>query len=348
MDDLSIEQLIARSSLGTPAAARVRRQAPGHVVDRVLERATQIDARGIPTVPPHRVVTSVPTETSADHPKGPRMVVATSLLPGQFTIRPIRDLGQGGLGRVDEVEVIDTNLSHPIGTRLARKRLGAQWADDPGAKARFEREIEMLQTMQHPNVVPFEGASLPGGERWYVMALFQRGSVRAWLQSGGRFASVSQAATFVAKIADALTYAHSLNFIHRDLKPENILLSDAGEPVIADWGLRQFVHLHSKVLDLTRGGPMGTHYYCSLEQWTSGRCAETGDVYSLGVILAELMGGRAHPISPVGVGIQRDVVQGTDWVSQTFNAIVRKMTAFNAASRYQTMGEVAQALWLLT
>jgi serine/threonine protein kinase len=287
---------------------------------------------------------SLVNDTTARSTRGVAMACATTLQPGQFTIRPIQELGQGGLGRVDEVEVIAANYSHRVGTRLARKRLNAQWAADPGARARFEREIQMLQTMRHSNIVPFEGSSLPGGERWYVMPLFRGGSMRSWLQSGGRFQSVRHAALFVAKIADALAYAHTMNFVHRDLKPENILLSDNGEPVIADWGLGQFVHLHSKVLDLTRGGPMGTHYYCSLEQWTTGRCGETGDVYSLGVVLAELVTGRALPISPVGVGIQQDVVAGGDWVSQYFNTVVRKMTAFSALSRFQTMGEVAQTL----
>jgi serine/threonine protein kinase len=205
----------------------------------------------------------------------------------------------------------------------------------------------MLGSMQHSNIVSLAGVSLPGGERWYVMPLFRSGSMRRWLQSGRRFQRFHDAALFIAKVADALAYAHSLGFIHRDLKPENILLSDAGEPVLADWGLGQFVHIHSKVLDLTRGGPMGTHYYCSLEQWNTGKCDVTGDVYSLGVVLAELASGHAVPISPVGIGIQRDVVVGGDWAGQHFNATVRRMTAFSPPSRFQSMSDVAQTLRLL-
>jgi len=89
---------------------------------------------------------------------------------------------------------------------------------------------------------------------------------------------------------------------------------------------------------------MGTHYYCSLEQWTTGKCGVTGDVYSLGVVLAELAAGRALPISPVGVGIQQDVVPGVGWVAQQLNATVRRMTAFTASSRFQSMAEVVQIL----
>jgi serine/threonine protein kinase len=202
----------------------------------------------------------------------------------------------------------------------------------------------MLQVMSHPHVVTLAGVSLAGCERFYVMPLFQRGSLRSWLGAGGRFETVQQVAAFVASIAEALSYAHSMNFIHRDLKPENILLSDDGKAIIADWGLGQFVHLHSKVLDFTRGGPMGTHYYCSLEQWASGRCDAAGDVYSLGVMLAELAVGFALPIEPIGSGILVDVVGGAGVGVQSFNATIKKMTALVAGARFQSMAEVSQVL----
>ena len=341
----SIDKLIERSSLGTPQARAARRRAPQALVERVVMRTKNIDARQISPEQPHSP--SWLNHRQADDGSGQgglQMLAARKLAPGQFTIRSVRMIGEGGLGVVDEVEVTDTNQTHPVGTRLARKRLGAAWSNDAGAQARFEREIQMLATMQHPNVVSLEGASLPGGERWYVMPLFARGSLRAWQQAGGRFRTVQEVAGFVASIAEALAYAHSLNFIHRDLKPENILISDAGTPVVADWGLGQFVHVHSKVLDLTRGGPMGTHYYCSLEQWSTGRCTAAGDVYSLGVVMAELAAGRALPISPVGAGIQQDIVAGQSWVARNFNATIRRMTAMFPGSRFQSIGEVAKVL----
>jgi hypothetical protein len=151
----------------------------------------------------------------------------------------------------------------------------------------------------------------------------------------------------MSRLADALSYAHSANFVHRDLKPENILLDHAGEPKIADWGLGQFVHLHSKVLDLTRGGPMGTGYYCSMEQWATGRCQVTGDVYSLGVVLAELVTGTPVPISPIGSGIRQNVMIEVDTATRSLNGIVRKMTALAESARFQSMDEVALALRLM-
>lgn len=342
----SIDELLARSSLGTRSAQAKRRSAPKAVVERVLLRSNSQPPRQISLTQEHMAERTDPRSkasgslSTGDH----QMVAAMTLLPGQFVIAPVRPVGEGGLGIVDEVEVVDSNLSHAIGTRLARKRLSARWSCDSGARERFEREIDMLGVMDHPNVVSLEGVSLPEFERFYVMPFFERGSLRSCLEGGGRFKTIQQVAKFIAAIADALTYAHSMNFIHRDLKPENVLISDEGRPIISDWGLGQFVHLHSKVLDLTRGGPMGSHYYCSLEQWNSGRCDETGDVYSLGVMFAELVAGRALPITPVGSGIRQDVISGSSAVVKQLNATIRKMTSLVPSARFQSMAEVASVL----
>ena len=270
------------------------------------------------------------------------MFAVNQLPPGHFTVSGVAPIGEGGLGFVDEVEVVATNGAHAVGTRLARKRLSDKWQGDPGARERFEREIDMMRTMHHPNIVPLEGVSV-GSDRWYVMPRYP-GSLRSALVAGRVYAGAVDVAAFGTKVAGALAYAHSLNFIHRDLKPENILLDRAGEPRVSDWGLGQFVHLHSKVLDLTRGGPMGTAYYCSLEQWSTGRCGVTGDIYSLGVLLAELAAGQALPINPAGGGIRVDVLSNLDLKSRSLNAIVKRMTATLASARHQSMYEVAIAL----
>jgi len=314
--DLSIEELIERSSLGSPHAAVVRRRASPTIVRNVLARTAAVDAHRLP----------------------PR------LLPGQFTIRPVADLGAGGLGAVDEVVVTASRESHPVGARLARKRLNARWMNDPGAQARFDREIEILGTLTHHHIVSLQGVGIPGQPSWYVMPLFRRGSLRNALVAGRRFERLSDLAIFAAKIAEALAYAHSLGFVHRDLKPENILLDGDDEPVLADWGLGQFIHRHSKVLDLTRGGPMGSQYYCSLEQWCTGRCDPTGDIYSLGVVLAELAFGSPLPITPVGSGMHVDVLTPTSWARREFNTVIRAMTAVHPAARVQTMHDVSQVM----
>jgi serine/threonine protein kinase len=272
-------------------------------------------------------------------------LLESSLAHGQFRFRVTHHLGEGGLGTVDAIEVTASNGGYPVGTRLARKRLNARFAGNPEVRGRFEREIVLMGSLNHPRIAPLRGESLPGSdERFYLMPLYSQ-SLRGALQAGGKFGSWKQAALFVASIAEALEHAHGANCIHRDLKPENIMLDANGGPVVIDWGVGQFIHKDSKVLDLTRGGPLGTSYYCSLEQWASGRCDVTGDIYSLGVMLAELVAG-ARPITPIGAGIQHDVLLPDFGGAIALNGIVKKMTKLFAAQRHQSMVQVVRDLRL--
>lgn len=221
---------------------------------------------------------------------------------GQFRFEVLRDIGAGGLGRVDKIIVKASNTPEkPVDSVWARKRLSAAWASHPEMAKRLEREIAALKLMDHPGIIPFEGESLPGGERFFVMPFYQS-NLRRHIASGswtGHWRNIIHCAI---GLATALEYAHGLGFIHRDLKPDNILFDPGGPLVIADWGIGYFVHRESKVLTkLTRGG-MGTEYYCSLEQWASGKCDNRGDVYSLGMTLDEWLHGRQRSIT-VGMGV---------------------------------------------
>lgn len=262
--------------------------------------------------------------------------------PGQIQISFVRRIGGGGIGTVDEVEVVESSGAPAVGTRFARKRLGPPWAQDPVMRGRFERELELLQRMDHPNIVSHVGASVSDTERYYAMPLYAH-SLRARIDREQKPRSPVEVTRLGIVLADALAYAHDSGFVHRDLKPENILL-EGDEVVIADWGVGQFIHKDSKALSLTAGG-LRTAYYCSAEQWaTSGEGDARVDIYSLGVLLAELAYGDQVPIIPVGAGIRVNVVSPTTREGQTFNGIIQRMTGVVPAMRYPTMADVAQAL----
>jgi serine/threonine protein kinase len=274
-----------------------------------------------------------------------RQVNSYSRLPvGQFKFKWGRALGAGGLGKVDEIIVTESNCGFPVGTRLACKRLNEKWRAQPEARERFEREIKVLSQMNHPSIVTLQAENLPGSnERFYMMTLYPK-SLRDLLATRPSGVAWTEAAGFAALLADAMAYAHAAGFIHRDIKPENILLNASNAPIIADWGLGYFIHKESKVLQqLTRGG-MGTEYYCALEQWNTGKCEESGDIYSLGVMLAELICGHQLPISFVGMGIDQDVVSNNTYGAQLLNTAIRTMTHFLPQSRIQSMAEVARQL----
>lgn len=239
---------------------------------------------------------------------------------------------------MDVVEVASANGPYPQGTQFARKQLGPNWAADPGARDRFEQEIKLLSTLNHPSIVKVMGVSLPGYPRFYLMPLYPD-SLRSVLLRTGRPLALSWAVDFGLAVCRTLSYAHSMGFIHRDLKPENILLTNQLSPVVADWGLGQFIHQHSKVLDLSAQGDESA-YYCPLEQWSTGHSTSSGDVYSLGLILAEIVSGFRLPIRPPFSGIHQDVLTPLTIQSSYFNQVIRKMTSLIATQRHQSMQQV--------
>jgi serine/threonine protein kinase len=268
----------------------------------------------------------------------------TTLPPGRANFRVVRPIGEGGLGIVDEIEITQSNGFHPVGTRLARKRLGPLWAAHPLARERFEREIAALCAMQHPNIITVQGENIPGGERFYCMPKCER-SYRNVLEGAPNGFEWRSVATLGITLANALRYAHAMGFIHRDLKPENILLDAINNVYLADWGIGYFIHKDSKVLKLTQGGGLGTSYYCSIEQWSGAKPDPRMDVYALGMTLAELVQGRQISNFTIGLGVQIDVIPNPPTAgAMQFNALLRQMTMLLASARVASMDHVIMTL----
>lgn len=274
-----------------------------------------------------------------------RSTTLAALPYNQFTFRDLELLGEGGFGEVFRSRIVTSAAPRkPVGSEWARKRLNSRWAANPTMQARLDREITTLSELTHPNIITLEGQNLPGGERFYMMPIFSR-SVRRLIADGTWIGKWKEIAHCGAQLADALAHAHRRDVRHRDLKPENLLFKPGGPVVIADWGLGDFVHQHSKVLvQLTRGG-MGTEYYCSLEQWASGRCDQRGDIYSLGMTLDEWATGSQRAIV-VGDGIDSDSVPSTSLGARRFNALLLQMTKRLAEERPFSMDVVGSELRL--
>jgi len=226
---------------------------------------------------------------------------------------------------------------------LACKRLNGKWKAHPEMQKRFEREIAAVKTMAHPGIVAYCGENISGGsERFYLMPLYPT-SLRHELANHQEGFPLLNVARFGLELVAALEHAHARGFIHRDLKPENVLLDANKKAIIADWGLGYFVHRESVVLDHLTVGGLGTAYYCSLEQWTTGKCDKNGDVYSLGLMLAELLAGRQVPIQ-LCMGITHDVLTGLHPASRYMNTILKWMTESHRERRAQSMGDIRTAL----
>jgi predicted Ser/Thr protein kinase len=201
-------------------------------------------------------------------------------VPG-FEIRSV--LGQGGMGVVYLAQ--DVRLHRPVALKFPRFS-GDEAARDRG---RFLREARVAATLCHRNICPIYDLGEAAGIPYIVMPLVRGKSLRERLRTGRP--SVHEAVELVRKVALAVGEAHRHGIVHRDLKPGNIMIDEQNEPVVMDFGL---AHLNEQGARLTRTGDvLGTPAYMPPEQFDAqpGRAGPASDVYSLGVILFELLTG---------------------------------------------------------
>jgi serine/threonine-protein kinase len=166
----------------------------------------------------------------------------------------------------------------------------------PADVARFQVEAQAAAHLEHPNIVPVYSAGVQDGQEWFCMR-FVEGETLSSLLGRGPLRS-REAAAFLAAIAGAVAFAHQRGILHRDLKPSNILIDREGQPHITDFGLAKRVSGAGGVparSGLTLSGSIvGTPAYMAPEQVTvsRGKPSPLSDVYSLGIILYEMLTGR--------------------------------------------------------
>ena len=173
----------------------------------------------------------------------------------------------------------------------ALKVLKETFASESEHRTRFQREAQAIARLQHPHIVEiFNIGELPDKRPYFTMPYLPGGSLADWLiQANGRPMSALHATTICRHIADALNAAHQAGIVHRDLKPANILLREPLDPVVTDFGIAA---ISEKSVQLTQPGVfMGTFLYASPEQKLGQSVDHRSDIYSLGVILFELLVG---------------------------------------------------------
>lgn len=203
----------------------------------------------------------------------------------------IREIGRGGMGAV--YLAVQESTKREVGLKVL---LEGPFASTT-AKRRFEREVELAAQLDHPNIVTILDSGITSGRYFCAMRFIEGRRLDRYI--AGQKLSPDQLLTLFLKICKAINHAHLKGVIHRDLKPSNILVDDRGEPFILDFGLAKpadgstLSDMDQTQLSMT-GQIMGTLPYMSPEQ-TTGRQQDVdvrSDVYSLGVILYQLLTGR--------------------------------------------------------
>lgn len=209
--------------------------------------------------------------------------MATQSLIGQ-TIGPYHILEQVGRGGMTVVY----RARDLAGERdVALKVLSPYIAHDPMFQARFRREIQVLQGIQHPNVVPIFDFGEVEGTLFIVMPLQSAGTLQDRIKR--RPLTPPEAMRVMGQVSSGLQHAHAASIVHRDVKPSNILMDDKGNALLSDFG---FAQVEDTSLSLTGSAIIGTPAFMSPEQCRGDEVTSKSDQYSLGIVLYQLATGR--------------------------------------------------------
>ena len=247
-------------------------------------------------------------------------------------------LGKGAMGTV--YRATDTQS----GREVALKVISSELVVDPDMLERFKREGEALSKLKHPNIVGYVDAFQHGEYYVIVMEYVSGGSLYDLIKSGPL--PIERTRQITLDLCDALIRAHRLNIVHRDLKPENILIDEDGTPKLADFGVARL----SEGTRMTRSGTqVGTPYYMSPEAWEGKSLDAQADIWSLGVILFEMLAGQVPFGGDTGAAVMNKVLTASppDLKKLRTEApsglakIVSRMLTRDRKRRYQTMRQVA-------
>lgn len=254
--------------------------------------------------------------------------------------RIIRRIAQGGMGVIFEVEC----PRHP-GKRLALKKLIlGDWGDD--ALARFQREIDILIRLKHPNLVRIYEAGESEGQPFYTMDFINGASLGALLEKENL--SFERIAVIADAIADVLQYLHDHDVIHRDVSPGNILLGQDGAIQLADFGLAK----HQFHEQLTRTQEiLGTPNYMSPEMIAGHALDHRADLFSLGMVtLTAILGENpvhhSNPYTTMNKIMHRDFPRASqvEGVPEVLGQAVDKLLELKAEKRTQSAREFRQEI----
>ena len=257
----------------------------------------------------------------------------------------LEQLGEGGMATV--YKAYDTRLERDVAVKIIRTDQFAPAVLERILK-RFEREAKALARLTHPNIVGVIDYGEHEEAPYLVMPYLPGGTLKQRL---GKPMPWQEAVQILLPIAQALEYAHEHNIIHRDIKPSNILLTEKGQPMLADFGIAKILESEETQTLTGTGVGVGTPEYMAPEQWT-GQVTPQSDIYSLGVVLYELVTGRKPYVAdtPAAVLLKQATeplprpAQYVPGLPDAAEKVLLKALAKRPEDRYQNMGEFTDGL----
>jgi serine/threonine protein kinase/predicted Zn-dependent protease len=254
----------------------------------------------------------------------------------------IEELGSGGMGKV--YKALDSEVNEKIAIKLIRPEI----AKDKKIIERFRNELKFARKIRHKNVCQMYDLSREGDRNYITMEYVRGDDLKSLIKRMGSF-SPAQAISTITQVCDGLIEAHKLGVVHRDLKPQNIMIDQDGNARIMDFGIAR--SLEGK--GLTGMGVMiGTPEYMSPEQVEGKETDQRSDIYSLGVILFEMVTGQTpfQGDTPFTIGVKHksemppNPKKLNSQISDELNQVILRCLEKEKENRYQSAGEMRSDL----
>jgi serine/threonine protein kinase/Tol biopolymer transport system component len=287
------------------------------------------------------------------------MAMTTGTRMGRYEIRSL--LGAGGMGEV--YRATDPKLNRDV----AIKVLPAAFSADPERLRRFEQEAQTAGALNHPNILAIYDVATHEGAPYVVSELLEGETLRQRFKGGALPAR--KALDYALQIARGLAAAHEKGIVHRDLKPENLFLTSDGRIKILDFGLAKLIEpkieaatqtgVPTRALPTDPGTVMGTAGYMSPEQVRGQPVDHRSDIFSLGVILYEMLAGERpfrgeSAVETLNAILKEDPPELTKLMGMNDNAslalerVIRHCLEKSLGQRFQSVNDVAFALEALS
>ena len=280
------------------------------------------------------------TQTATAMPKIEELMIGT-LLNGRFRLE--ERVGSGGMSTV--YRAFDETLERWVAIKLLQRDI----AGDDDQIERFRREARSVARLNHPHVVTVIDAGEDDGTPYIVFEYIAGETLKDRIRRMGSQLPITDALAYAIEIARALEAAHAERLVHRDVKPQNVLLDHEGRAKVTDFGIARSLEADGLTL---AGRVVGTTDYVAPEQALGQEVTQQSDIYSLGIVLYEMLTGDVpyKADAPVAVAMKHvrepmpDVRRARREVSAATASIVDRATSKETRNRYLTIAEMLNDL----